>query len=648
MNSCTFFRLLTENEKSSSLEKKIESIKLLDHPLLVFTVDPLKFSIVAGSPFIYWINDRIRTLFATLPSFDFDERVAKQGLASADDFRFVRLWWEVSPNTLVKGKEMTSRDEYIFQTFQSKKWVPFVKGGEYLPYYSDQHLIINWEKNGIEIKNFEQAFVRNEDFYFQPGLTWSARAAKRGAFSVVPHGVIFSHVGMMIFAPPIQYWPLLGLLNSDAYIGLLHLLMPRGIGDTSATLKYEIGYVKSVPIPQFSDRDIDTFLILIKDNWRMFTQLEQQNETNHLFYSIGDFSERTIIEKTEQQTIIESRIYSQLVLNTEKLNDFFFNLYGINQADKQILLENVGKELVRDETANQEKNERVRLHAKYLISYLLGCTFGRWDIRFATREKQPPPLPDPFAPLPPCSPGMLQGEDGLPLTEPPTGYPLPIDPDGILVDDPDHPDDIIRKIREALKIIYGDRAEAIEQEACQILGIRDIREYFRKPGAKGFWDDHIKTYSKSRRKAPIYWLFQSSRKNYAVWLYYPKLNADTLFLALERYVKPKVLLEERRLSELVTARQQLSDNRDATRRSDLAIEKQQSLVQELTEFRDKLEKAAKLYLVPDHDDGVVLNIAPLHELVPWKEAAKYWGELIEGKYPWSSIGKQLKEKGIIK
>ncbi len=77
------------------------------------------------------------------------------------------------------------------------------------------------------------------------------------------------------------------------------------------------------------------------------------------------------------------------------------------------------------------------------------------------------------------------------------------------------------------------------------------------------------------------------------------------------------------------------------------VEKQEDFLSELRDFEDKLRRAANLNLEPDLNDGVVLNIAPLHELAPWKEAKKYWEELLEGKYEWSSIGKQLRQKGIV-
>lgn len=145
---------------------------------------------------------------------------------------------------------------------------------------------------------------------------------------------------------------------------------------------------------------------------------------------------------------------------------------------------------------------------------------------------------------------MLQGDDGLPLTETPEGYPLRVDWDGILTDDADHPDDIVRRVRDVLELLWKDRAEAIEKEACEILDVTELRDYFRKPSKGGFWDDHVSRYSKSRRKAPIYWLLQSKQKNYALWLYYHRLDKDLLFKALVNYAEPKIRLETSRLETL--------------------------------------------------------------------------------------------------
>lgn len=241
---------------------------------------------------------------------------------------------------------------------------------------------------------------------------------------------------------------------------------------------------------------------------------------------------------------------------------------------------------------------------------------------------------------------MLRGSDGLPVARTPDGYPLRIDWDGILVDDRDHGEDIVRRVRDVLELIWKDRADAIENEACDILGVKELRDYFRKPSSGGFWDDHLKRYSKSRRKAPIYWLLQSSKKNYALWLYYHRLDKDLLFKALVNYVEPKIQRETNRLDEMRRQKQAAGESGKGAKKLDKEIERQEDLISELRDFEDKLRRAANLHLEPDLNDGVVLNIAPLHEIVPWKEAKKYWEELLDGKYEWSSIGKATSGEGI--
>ncbi len=285
--------------------------------------------------------------------------------------------------------------------------------------------------------------------------------------------------------------------------------------------------------------------------------------------------------------------------------------------------------------------EEKQVLARSLVSYLLGCALGRWDVRIASGAKQAK-CHGVFESLPRLSPAGFQGLDGQEET-----YPLRIDQDGIIPDDPDHADDIVRRVREVLELIWKDWAEAIEKEACEILGVKELRDYFRKPGKGGFWDDHVSRYSKSRRKAPIYWLLQSAKKNYALWLYYHRLDKDLLFKALVNYVEPKIQRETNRLDELRRQKQAAGESGKAAKKLAKDIERQEDLISELRDFEDKLRRAGNLHLEPDLNDGVVLNIAPLHELVPWKEAKRYWEELLEGKYEWSTIGKQLRQKGVV-
>src|SRR6185369_8585181 len=366
------------------------------------------------------------------------------------------------------------------------------------------------------------------------------------------------------------------------------------------------------------------------------------------------------ITLAERSTLSNSEVnqaQSQLAGYQQEINNIAFHLYGIEGTDRQAMEATLA---VNEWSARGEENEaenfaedieRVAVDHRQLtadlLSYFVGCAFGRWDVRYATGAQSAPELPDAFAPLPVCAPGALTSSDGLPVRKAPPSYPLRIDWDGILVDHQSNDDDIIHRVRDVFELIWQKRAEEIEREACELLDVKALRDYFRKPAAGGFWMDHVKRYSKSRRKAPIYWLLRSSKGNYAIWLYYHRLDKDILFKALLNYVEPKLRLEENNLTQLNQRRQIVGTSGREGKQLEKELDRQESFLSELYDFRDKLKRAADLNLEPDLNDGVVLNIAPLWELVPWKEAEKYWKELLDGKYEWSSIAKQLRRRGIM-
>ena len=220
---------------------------------------------------------------------------------------------------------------------------------------------------------------------------------------------------------------------------------------------------------------------------------------------------------------------------------------------------------------------------------------------------------------------------GYRLSRLPSSYPLCIDWDGILVDDPDHADDIIRRVRDVLEVIWKDRADAIEKEACEISAWRNCGTTSASRARAVSGTTMCKRYSKSRRKAPIYWLLQSSKKNYALWIYYHRLDKDILFKALLNYVEPKIRREESRLDELRSQKTALGPAAKGAKKIDKDIDRQEAFLAELRDFEEKLRRAANLHLDPDLNDGVVLNIAPLWELVPWKEAEVLLGRTHGGQ-----------------
>lgn len=237
---------------------------------------------------------------------------------------------------------------------------------------------------------------------------------------------------------------------------------------------------------------------------------------------------------------------------------------------------------------------------------------------------------------------MLQNAAGLPVGpgDVPGDYPIQIPWDGILVDDPEHPLDVERRICEVLGCIWtgqngAPNAAAIEAEACELLEVRSLREYFRRPG--GFFADHLRRYSKSRRKAPIYWPLSTPSGGYTIWLYYHRLNDGTLYRVVERFVEPKQ-------AEVQATFQTLAAKESRSRVEDRELENAQTLLVELADFRDDLLLLAKIWK-PNLNDGVVITAAPLwrHFRLPaWqKELRTTWESLERGEYDWAHLAYSL-------
>jgi hypothetical protein len=648
MSETVFVRLLMTEEKNDALLESVSRVTQ-GNPFeeMVYLVEPPAFKLIPGSPFAYWVSDRMRSLFATLPAFESQGRWIERGMFTGDDFRFLRAYWEIAPSKLLQGT-----------------WCLIAKGGEYSPFYGDVYLCVLCEQDFAAIKQFvvekypylkgDTDWVLHPDCsYKRPGFMWSRRSQRGMSPRVLAAGSYFSDKSPTAFAPQDMLLPLVALTNSPAFQWLVALQMAFG--------SYEVGIVKTTPIPLLRSGTCAELSRLCLECVHLTRSLDAITEVSHAFMlpALLQGSSNTLTRRFSewQQHVVQAQ--QTISQNRQQVDQLAFQLYGIEGKDRNAVEASMnppGAQRTEDSTQDSDEEsvpEPVALDHRAivsdLLSYCVGCVFGRWDVRFATGAKQPPPLPDPFAPLPVCSPGMLTGADGLPLTQSPPDYPIRnVAWSGILVDEDGHQDDIVRRVRDVLHLIWGDREGDIEAEACQILGVRELRDYFRKPGAGGFWADHVRRYSKSRRKAPIYWLLQSGKKNYALWLYYHRLHKDLLYQALRSHVEPRLRLESDKLDTLRTQKGAAGDTGRAARQLERDIDRQEALLSELHEFHDALRRAADLGLTPDLNDGVVLTIAPLWEVVPWREAKAYWDDLLAGEYEWSSIGNQLRAKGIVK
>jgi hypothetical protein len=408
--------------------------------------------------------------------------------------------------------------------------------------------------------------------------------------------------GSAIYADEVDLWWLLGVGNSRSFDCLIKLRL----GSSEAGI-IQVGHLQATPVPDMDCSSRENISALAKQAWE---------HAMHGF--IGKEETRYFINPNASNITSADNSFLRDIL--EKIDFAVARAYGVNKED---FFEVKGIDVEQRDEGEEDSDF-------WLISYAIGTAFGRWDIRYATGERQPPELPDPFAPLPVCPPGMLQNAEGLPAEakDVPADYPLRISCSGILVDDVNHPEDIVARVREAIELIWKDRAEVIEQEACEILGVKSLRDYFRRPNA--FFADHLKRYSKSRRQAPIYWPLSTKSGSYTLWLYYHRLTDQTLHTCLADFLDPKIRKVQAELDALTNS------GGSGTRAREM-----REFLDELQDLRDEIERVIKLPWKPNLNDGVLITASPLHKLFrlpKWQKDLKAcWDKLARGEFDWAHL-----------
>ncbi len=463
----------------------------------------------------------------------------------------------------------------------------------------------------------------------------------------MPKGCIFGQKGPGIFVDRDCAESLLALLaiaNSSPFRHMVSLQMAFGA--------YEVGVLNRTPVPPLTAVQANQL-----SNWSGTIWSRRRSLATSLEHS-RDFVLPALIQVAGQSIGDRASVWADRVASTEKelvrlradIDDCCYEIYGVKGIDRhQIALDLGGvPEQSGSVTADvAEDNEEAELDGVPLVASLLswavGVAFGRFDLRLATGERSTPPEPGPFDPLPVCSPGMLTGGDGLPLDTHPAGYRIGFPRDGILVEDAGAERDLVAMARQVFDPIFDDSA-ARWDEAADILGDRErsLRRWF----AHEFFKLHIKRYSKSRRKAPIYWQLATPSASYSAWLYYHRFTRDTLFRLLNDHVAPKLQHEERKLTNLT---QDAGPDHTASQRKD--IDAHETLVGELRAFRDEVARVAPLWN-PNLNDGVILNFAPLWRLVPqhkaWqKECKSAWDKLCKGDYDWAHLAMHLWPERVV-
>ncbi len=587
--------------------------------------------------------DFIIKWFNIFPALKESGAKALQGHAIKMDW-YGRMRWEVDP--LFIGANSI--------------WSNMYNGGFFSRFYLPLQDVVLWKHNGMFLRTHPSTRWSNAECQQKPGIGYGKRGDILDAH-IVPEGHVFTVEGLFILPNEIDNaWYYLGLLNSPLCSVILNYFCGQ---------HKHAGYLDLLPTPRpNSSNDEKKYIAsLSKQAWQLKRDIDTTNEASPFFRTFWFFTfpevKKGFEAMIDQINLSESSI-SDILGDIERAVE---ETYGLKDPERLVIEGKIrkasnAKSNGKDKSYSSEDYTTDR-SSKDFISYNVGISFSRWDIRIALDPRLAPALPDPFDPLPVCPPGMLVDPDGLPaksgtivseewmrarpnaITLPPEGsvknptisdseYPIEIAWNGILVDDPYHKKDIVNRMRNAFRVIWQEKADSIEQEACEILGIKDLRDYFRRPS--GFFADHLKRYSKSRRQAPIYWPLSTTSGSYTLWIYYPRLTDQALYRCVNEYINPKL---EDNARDIEFKQKETEKNRAMKVRQEL--EDLLNLQQELKEFNSEILRVAELPYKPDLNDGVLITASPLHKLFrlpKWsKDLKKCWDNLEKGDYDWAHL-----------
>lgn len=541
-----------------------------------FEVDQHEFAQIPGVPIVYWLS---KPMLGAFTKGDKLEKVAKprQGLATADNNRFIREWWEVSQS---KSK-LTSDNAKDRKTPVCDKWFPYNKGGEYRKWYGNQDYVINWENNGQELYDFKpKSVIRNPQFYFQSSVSWSNVSSGTPSFRYYPEGFIFSHVGDCLFPKDeLDRDKLIAICNASVTGQLLAAMAP--------TLHFEVGQVAKLPIANLLPGNwtlkIDNLIQNAKDDWN--TQEISWNFSKPILFDEEqtDFSSGVI-----EELVKNVRSYWAMIASEQQQLEIDNNIavadaYGVRDdvpcdvpLERVSLKRNVAFAYPKDtpEVHNEKFAQDV---VKELISYAVGCMFGRYSLD---------------------KPGLILASQGETLDDYHAQIPNPsFEPDAdnvIPVTETDcFEDDIVTRFRRFLTVAFGKENLAANIAYIeQVLG-KSIRKYF----VNDFYNDHVRMYS----NRPIYWQYSSQTNN---------KGSFKALVYLHRYT-PKTTNVV--LNYLRDYANKIADIADSLERSDRTADKKQAAklrkaILECKDYEDQtLYPLATRNLEMDLDDGVLVN-----------------------------------------
>lgn len=529
-----------------------------------------KFFEIPSTPIAYWVSNSIYDAFESgIPLKNFAD--LRQGMSTANNDLFLRLWFEVSEDNISYHSETTQ------QAIESKKkWFPHTKGGGARKWYGNNDYIVNWYNDGEEIRNYPGSAPRSTQYYFREGLSWSTLSSDFISFRYEPKGFTMNTKGSICYLKKADLQNYIcGLLNSKPTMRFLELLAP--------TLDYSQGPVGKVPVLLEAENKEKVELAtlenirLSKEDWDSF-ETSWDFKKHPLLRNVSTISEAF----TQWQAECDDR-FNKLKANEEELNRIFIDIYGLQDE----LTSEVEEKDVTVRKADLQRD------IKSLLSYAVGCMFGRYSLdmeglSYAGGEwdgsKYQSYIPD--------------ADNVIPIT-----------------DEEYLDDDIVSRLCAWLKAVYGvDTLEANLDYIAKALSNKGStsREIIRNYFLNDFFRDHCQTYSVTGSgKRPIYWLFDSGKQNgFKALVYLHRYTPDTIGNLRIDYLHKMQRVYESEINRM----QDMMDHSENAREVAAASKRKDKLAKQLKECREYDEKISHLALSRielDLDDGVKVNYRKL-------------------------------------
>lgn len=568
---------------------------------------------IPGCPIGYWVKDCIINLFKIKRTIN-DVQAPHAGLTTGNNETFLRFWAEINNIDI------------------NKKWIHHTKGGTFRKWYGNNEYLVNWENNGKAIKEQENSVIRNSQYYFKEGFSWSD-VSNKPAFRWQDSSFIPNARGPMLHGNNIE---LLGYLNtklSSVFLGFLNPTLTFNVGDVA---RFPYREIKSEQITRFVRQNIK----ISKSDWDAhetswdFTSNEllsiDTDSYESIMHDYADYHQISIDLAPAEQNKLSWRVdiykkkwetmFLRLHQNEETLNEKFIHIYGLEDEltpdvplDEVTILQQGEISIEKEKTEDGSKeDEKIIWHddvvIKQFISYLVGCFMGRYsvdkpDLIIANQHQDLNTL------------GLqVDGIENSPRST------LSIDDDGIvpIIQESDFfADDMTERIQLAIKTLFGEEQYYENMKYIEQTIGKPLRDYLYKD----YYADHQQMYSVKGAKRPIYWLFSSRmgdkhKKGYfKALVYMHRMEADTLSKLHAEYVHPYINKVEQQLRE--AEEETLRDDLTQAQRNRALklVNELKEKVKEVKEFEQELVEMASHRLTIDLDDGVKANYPKFYPLV---------------------------------